>query len=283
MNAGEPALIAAQAALDAQRALDEDLGSGDVSAALIPAGRGRAHILCREACVLAGAPWVEACFRRLDPAIELDWQAGDGQHVAANQTVLRLHGDLHALLSGERTALNFLQTLSATATATAACVAAVAGLGTRILDTRKTLPGLRLAQKYAVRCGGGDNHRFGLFDAVMLKENHLAAAGGVAAALGEARRRFPDLPLILEVETAEQLDEALACGAASRILLDNFDLDALRRAVARVAGRVPLEASGGLDLDSLRAVAETGVDFISTGAITKHVRAVDLSMRMENA
>ncbi len=270
-------------AADVRHALAEDIGSGDVSAALVPDVPAAARIVCREAAVLCGRAWAEACFRALDPEVQLDWQADDGARLAADDVICRIRGRSRALLSAERTALNFLQTLSATATTTAAHVAAVAGTRARILDTRKTLPGLRMAQKYAVRCGGGDNHRMGLHDAVMLKENHLAAAGGVAAALQAARARYPDLPLILEVETLAQLDEALDCGGMSRILLDNFDLAGMREAVLRTAGRVPLEASGGVGLDALRAIAETGVDCISVGALTKHVRAIDLSMRFDPA
>lgn len=266
---------------DVARALAEDLGSGDVSAALVPDDPADAVIVCREAAVLCGQGWAEACFRALDPDVAIDWQAADGDLLAADAPLCRIRGRSRALLSGERSALNFLQLLSATATATAEYVAAVAGTRARILDTRKTLPGLRHAQKYAVRCGGGDNHRIGLFDAVMLKENHILAAGGVAAAMRQARSRFPALPLIVEVESLAQLDEAVATGGATRILLDNFDLVGLREAVRRCAGRVPLEASGGLGLEALRAVAETGVDCISVGAITKHLRAIDLSMRFQ--
>ena len=275
-----PALDA-QVAEDVARALAEDVGTGDVSAALVPDLPATARIVCREPAVLCGRAWAEACFRVLDADVRIDWSADDGARLSAGDELCRLRGRSRALLTGERTALNFLQTLSATATVTAAHVAAVAGTRARILDTRKTLPGLRLAQKYAVRCGGGDNHRMGLHDAVMLKENHLAAAGGVAAALHAARTRYPDLPIILEVESLAQLDEALTCGGMSRVLLDNFDLAGMREAVERCAGRVPLEASGGVGLDALRAIAETGVDCISIGALTKHVRAIDLSMRFD--
>jgi nicotinate-nucleotide pyrophosphorylase (carboxylating) len=271
----------AQVAEDVARALAEDVGTGDVSAALVPDVPASARIVCREPAVLCGRAWAEACFRALDADVRIDWLRDDGARLSAGDELCRLRGRSRALLTGERTALNFLQTLSATATATAAHVAAVAGTRARVLDTRKTLPGLRLAQKYAVRCGGGDNHRMGLHDAVMLKENHLAAAGGVAAALHAARTRYPDLPIILEVETLAQLDEALACGGMSRVLLDNFDLSGMREAVERCAGRVPLEASGGVGLEGLRAIAETGVDCISIGALTKHVRAIDLSMRFD--
>ncbi len=264
---------------DVERALAEDLGSGDISAALVDDRPTTAQIVSREAAVVCGAPWADACLRELDPAARIDWLVEEGGRIEAGAALCRLQGLTRALLSAERTMLNFLQLLSATATVTAGYVAAVQGTRARILDTRKTLPGLRVAQKYAVRCGGGDNHRIGLFDAVMLKENHLHAAGGVTAAIAQARTRFPALPLIVEVETLDQLDEALHCGGVTRLLLDNFDLPMLREAVRRSAGRIPLEASGGLDSSRLRAVAETGVDCISVGALTKHVRAIDLSMR----
>lgn len=267
---------------DVARALTEDIGSGDVSAALVPDLPSVAGIVCREPAILCGRPWAEACFRALDPDAVFDWRAADGDRIAPGSQLCQIHGRSRALLSAERSALNFLQLLSGTATATAEHVAAVVGTRARILDTRKTLPGLRRAQKYAVLCGGGANHRIGLFDAVMLKENHVLAAGGVAAAMRQARERFPALPLIVEVETLAQLDEALDAGGATRILLDNFDLAGMREAVRRSAGRVPLEASGGLGLAGLRQVAETGVDFISVGALTKHVRAIDLSMRFLN-
>ena len=273
----------AAVALDVARALAEDLGSGDVSAALIADTLSEAVIVCRDSAVVCGKHWAEACIHQLDPAAEFAWQVDDGDRVQSGAQLCRIRGSSRALLSGERTALNFLQTLSATATATAKFVAALAGTSARILDTRKTLPGLRLAQKYAVRCGGGSNHRIGLFDAVMLKENHILAAGGLSAAIRSARVHYPALPLIVEVETQSQLEEALVCSGATRILLDNFSLAAMREAVVLVAGRLPLEASGGLDIESLRAVAETGVDFISIGALTKHIRAVDLSMRFASS
>jgi len=272
---------ASEVAADVARALAEDVGSGDVSAALVPDNPADAIIVSRESAVLCGRPWAEACFRALDPGVEIDWQAADGDRLEPGARLCSIRGRSRALLSAERAALNFLQLLSATATVTAEHVAAVAGTRARILDTRKTLPGLRRAQKYAVRCGGGDNHRIGLFDAVMLKENHILAAGGVAAAMLQAKSGFPGLPLIVEVESLAQLDEAVAAGGATRILLDNFDLAGLREAVLRCAGRVALEASGGLGLEGLKSVAETGVDCISVGAITKHVRAIDLSMRFQ--
>jgi len=269
---------------DVRRALDEDIGGGDVTAALLPDVPERAHLLCKEDAVIAGRPWFDACHRVLDPRVRIDWRVAEGDRVAAGTVLALLEGRSRALVSAERTALNFLQTLSGTATATAAHVDAVRGTGATILDTRKTLPGLRLAQKYAVRAGGGGNHRIGLYDAVMLKENHIRVAGSVAAAIAAARAAQPALPLIVEVETLAQLREALAAGC-DRVLVDDFAADDRREAV-RIArsrpfdGRIPLEVSGGVDLDGLRAIALDGVDFISIGALTKHVRAVDLSMKL---
>lgn len=265
---------------DVARALAEDIGPADVSAALAPDRPASALLMVREQAVIAGRPWFEGCFLSLDPGLTFEWFCGEGAEVQADALLCRLRGRSRALLSGERCALNFLQTLSATATRTARFVAAVAGTRARILDTRKTLPGLRQAQKYAVRVGGGVNHRMGLFDAVMIKENHLQALGTFAAAIAAARRQWPELPLIVEVETLAELDQALA-GAPDRVLLDDFSLDDLRRAVALAAGRVPLEVSGGVSLDTVRAIAETGVDCISVGALTKHIRAIDLSLRFE--
>lgn len=262
-------------------ALAEDVGTGDLTAALLPAAaRMRARVIVREPAIVCGRAWVEAVYRSLDPTIKLQWRAGDGARVAAGDIVLELDGPARALVTGERAALNFLQTLSGTATATRAYVDAVAGTKARILDTRKTVPGLRQAQKYAVRCGGGSNHRAGLYDAILIKENHIAAAGSVTAALraAQAIARPAAAFVECEVETLAQLEEALAAGA-TRLLLDNFALEDLRAAVALTAGRAQLEASGGIDLANVRAVAETGVDFISIGALTKHVRAVDLSLR----
>jgi nicotinate-nucleotide pyrophosphorylase (carboxylating) len=266
---------------DVERALAEDIGAGDATASLIRADAGaRATVVSREPAILSGRPWFDACFRTLDPQVEIQWFADDGGAVAAGQTLCVLHGAARALLSAERCALNFLQTLSGTATTTARYVEAVRGTGAIILDTRKTLPGLRLAQKYAVRCGGGANHRIGLFDAILIKENHIAAAGSLTAAVRTARSLHPQLTVEVEVENFAELDEAVAAGA-DRIMLDEFPLDELRRAVERVAGRIPLEASGSVDLGNLRAIAAAGVDFISIGALTKHVRAIDLSMRIE--
>ncbi|SDY34039.1 nicotinate-nucleotide pyrophosphorylase [carboxylating] [Lysobacter sp. yr284] len=275
---------AAEIEADVADALAEDLGSGDVTAELLPDSADIAYLLCKEDAVICGRPWFDACHRALDPQVEIDWTVAEGDRVAKGTVLATLRGRSRALVSAERASLNFLQTLSGTATVTAQYVAAVAGTGTRILDTRKTLPGLRLAQKYAVRCGGGVNHRIGLYDAVMLKENHIRAAGSLVAAIRQARARHPALPLIVEVETLDQLREALGEGC-DRILIDDFDAATRREAVriARAApfdGRIPLEVSGGVDLDGLRAIAEDGVDCISIGSLTKHVRAVDLSLKL---
>jgi nicotinate-nucleotide pyrophosphorylase (carboxylating) len=265
---------------DVRRALEEDLGSGDASADLIDSGRSiQAEIMTRQSGVLAGRDWVDAAFLLLDPDIQLDWHARDGDRVRSDQPLCRLTGRARPILSGERTALNFLQLLSGVATRTAAYVERVAGTGARILDTRKTLPGLRAAQKHAVVVGGGHNHRMGLFDMVMLKENHIAAAGGIQAAVDHARTLHPTLPIEVETETLDELEEALAAGA-DRIMLDNFSLDDLKRAVGRAGGRAILEASGGIDLDTVRPVADCGVDEISVGDLTKTVLPLDLSLRV---
>ena len=264
----------------AARLLAEDVGPGDITAGLIPAEQhAQARVITREACVLCGVAWVDELFRRLDPTVALRWQAADGDRLAAGQAFLELEGSARSLLTGERAALNLLQTLSATATRTRHFVDLIGDTGVRLLDTRKTLPGLRLAQKYAVACGGGHNHRLGLWDAFLIKENHIAACGGIAAAVQEARDIARDLPVEVEVETFEELDQALAAGA-DVIMLDNFGLDELREAVRRSAGRATLEASGNVDETTLRAIAETGVDCISSGALTKDVKAIDLSMRL---
>jgi nicotinate-nucleotide pyrophosphorylase (carboxylating) len=268
---------------DVSRALAEDIGAGDVSARLIPMElvmRGR--IVAREHCILAGLAWAEAAFRRVSNRIEITWHVRDGDPVAAGDYLCTIKGPARALLTAERTALNFLQTLSGTATTTRAYVDAVAGTGAIILDTRKTLPGLRLAQKYAVTCGGGQNHRLGLFDMVLLKENHIMAAGSISAAVNQSRVINADIPLEVEVETLAQLEEALSVGV-TRILLDNFDLNGLRAAVAMNQNRAQLESSGNVDLSTVASVAQTGVDFISIGALTKHVRAIDLSLRFDSA
>lgn len=265
------------------RALNEDIGTGDVTARLVPATQvAQARVITRETAVLAGAAWFEECFRQLDPSVAVHWNAADGDRLQPNQLLCELNGNARALLTGERCSLNFLQTLSAVATRTRAFVDAVAGTGAAILDTRKTLPGLRYALKYAVRCGGGTNHRIGLYDGVLIKENHIAAAGGIGAALAQATQLAPDVPIQIEVESLAQLEEALASGA-KLILLDNFDLAGLRAAVKLTAGRAALEASGNVNLETVRAIAETGVDRISVGSLTKDIRAVDLSMRFADA
>ena len=269
---------------DVARALAEDIGSGDVTAALLPDTADNAYLLCKQDAVIAGRPWFDATHRALDPQVRIDWRVNEGDHVTAGTVLATLQGRSRALVSAERTSLNFMQTLSATATTTARHVAAVAGTGTRILDTRKTLPGLRLAQKYAVRCGGGDNHRIGLFDMVMLKENHIRAAGSLTAAVRAARAQQPALPLVVEVEDLAQLEEALAAGC-ERILIDDFS-PAMRRDAVRIAAsqapakRIPLEVSGSVGLDGLRAIAEDGVDYVSIGGLTKHVQAIDLSLKL---
>jgi len=266
---------------DVRRALDEDIGSGDVTADLLPDGAiATARVITRESAVLCGCAWFEACFRALSNDVRIEWLAADGTHVAAGALLCKIQGPARALVTGERTALNFLQTLSGTATATATFVDAIRGTRTTVLDTRKTLPGLRLAQKYAVRVGGGSNHRMGLHDAVLIKENHIATAGSISAAIAHARALHPGLLVETEVENFGELREALAAGA-DRIMLDEFELHELSQAVAEVDGRVPLEVSGSVGLDRVRAIAETGVDYVSIGALTKHVRAIDLSMRIE--
>lgn len=269
----------AQVEADVARALAEDIGSGDVTASLLPDVQQHGFVICKDDAVVAGRPWFDACFRALDPHAEIDWRVGEGATVVAHTVVCTFSGRSRALLSAERCALNFLQTLSATATQAAAYVAAVAGTGARILDTRKTLPGMRIAQKYAVRAGGGHNHRIGLFDALMLKENHILAAGSIALAAGQARERYPALPLIIEVENLGELEQALKAGC-DRILIDDFSLADMREAVRVAAGRIPLEVSGGVELARVREIAETGVDCISIGSLTKHVRAIDFSMRL---
>jgi len=271
-----PAEVVAQ---DVARALAEDLGSGDVTAALLPDVADVAYLLCKEDAVVAGRPWFDACHRALDPAVEIDWRVREGDRVRAGTVLATLSGRARALVSGERASLNFMQTLSGTATTTAAYVEAVRGTRARILDTRKTLPGLRLAQKYAVRCGGGSNHRIGLFDTVMLKENHIRAAGSLSAAVLAARAAQPCLPLVVEVESLGQLREALEAGC-DRILIDDFDTATRREAVRIAAGRIPLEVSGGVNLETVRGIAEDGVDCISVGGLTKHVHAIDLSLKL---
>ena len=266
---------------DVARALAEDVGTGDLTAALVDRSRtARARILAREPAVICGEPWVEAAVLACDPSARLTWHVGEGQRCATDQVVLEIEGKAQALLTAERTALNFLQLLSAVATKTAVFVDAVQGTRAAIVDTRKTLPGLRLAQKYAVKTGGGVNHRIGLYDAVLIKENHIAAAGGVGAVLKRVQDTAPQARFVeIEVETLAQLDEALDCGA-QMVLLDNMDIPMLQEAVRRNAGRAILEISGGVNLQTVRALAETGVDRISIGALTKDVKAIDFSMRM---
>ncbi|MET0985931.1 MAG: carboxylating nicotinate-nucleotide diphosphorylase, partial [Steroidobacteraceae bacterium] len=266
-----------------QVALAEDVGAGDLTAQLIaPSTLARATIITREPAVICGQPWVEETFRQLDASVRVSWAVTEGEQVAANTTLCTLTGPARALLTGERSALNFLQALSGTATLTRRYADALAGTQCRVLDTRKTIPGLRLAQKYAVRCGGGSNHRIGLFDAILIKENHIAAAGSIAAAVAAARRIDAGVMVEVEVETMAELEQALQAGA-DRILLDNFSLEDLRAAVARTRAsarpRTELEASGNMTLETVRTVAETGVDFISVGGLTKHLQAIDLSMR----
>ncbi len=264
---------------DVARALAEDIGSGDLSAVLLPPGAARATILARETAVLAGLPWAIRCFAALDSQARFSLHVRDGEALTADRIFLEVVADRRALVSAERCALNFLQTLSATATETARYAQVLAGSRTRVLDTRKTLPGLRLAQKYAVRAGGGDNHRAGLYDAVLIKENHIAAAGSIAAAVSAARTAGAGRFIEVEVENLGELEQALAAGA-ERIMLDEFDWDDLQRAVAVTDGRAALEISGSMDLGKVARVAELGVDYVSVGALTKHIRAVDLSMRL---
>lgn len=277
----DPETLTEQIDQDVHAALTEDLGPGDATASLVPyETRATARLRCRETAVIAGAAWFDACFRRLDPDVEIDWAVQDGGQVEADSLICTLRGDARALLTAERSALNFLQLMSGTATRTADYASLVAGTKTRLLDTRKTMPGLRIAQKYAVACGGGVNHRFGLYDAILIKENHILAAGGIAAAVKKARQQHPALPLEVEVENLDELEQAIAAGV-DRIMLDNFELEQIRAAVAQTAGRVPLEVSGNAEREHLQAIAETGVDFISIGALTKHVRAIDFSLRLD--
>ena len=265
------------------RALEEDVGTGDLTAALVPADRdARATVITREPAVICGRPWFDEVFRQIDTRVDIEWQADEGDFVDAGALLCRIAGSARALLTGERAALNFLQTLSGTATTVRRWVEVVAGTRCRVLDTRKTLPGLRTAQKYAVRCGGGTNHRIGLYDGILIKENHILAAGSIAAAVAAARRSGAPVPVEVEVETIDELRQALDA-RAEMALLDEFSLDGLREAVALNLGHrngpIKLEASGSVTLETLRPIAETGVDFVSIGALTKHLRAIDLSMR----
>jgi len=266
-------------------ALWEDLGGksaadGDITANLIPASQHiTAEVITREDCILAGSAWVTETFQQLDNNIEIVWYAQDGDKLAANQPIFQVKGSARALLTGERTALNFLQTLSATATQTSRCVAELAGTKTQLLDTRKTLPGLRMAQKYAVTCGGGVNHRIGLFDAFLIKENHILACGSIAQAVSQARLQHPELPVEVEVENLDELAQGINAGA-DIIMLDNFSLDMIKQAVKLNQGKTKLEVSGNITRERLKELATTGIDFISSGALTKHVQAIDLSFRV---
>lgn len=273
--------LSAEIETNVRRALAEDVGSGDITAQLIPAERlAHAAVITREAAVISGTSWVDAVFRQLDSRVAVHWQVTDGEQVAADRVLFHLEGPARSLLTGERAALNFLQTLSGVATRCRHYVSLVEGTGVRLLDTRKTVPGLRLAQKYAVTCGGCHNHRIGLYDAFLIKENHIAACGGITEAVEAAHRIAPGKPVEVEVENLDELEQALGAGA-DVIMLDELSLEDMRTAVTVTAGRAKLEASGGISDETLRAIAETGVDYISIGALTKHVRAIDLSMRLK--
>lgn len=268
---------------DALTALDQPDASADITAQLIPADRiSTARVITREAGVFCGQPWVDEVFAQLGGEVKVEWKVQDGERLAPNQELFRLHGPARVLLTGERNALNFVQTLSGVATLTARYVAELEGTDCRLLDTRKTLPGLRSAQKYAVTCGGGKNHRIGLFDAYLIKENHILACGGIPEAISEARRLNPDKPVEIEVESLAELEQALAA-RADIVMLDNFDIPMMQEAVRLNQGRAKLEVSGNVTLDTLAGYAATGIDFISVGALTKHVRALDLSMRFVEA
>jgi nicotinate-nucleotide pyrophosphorylase (carboxylating) len=279
----EPVLIVPDTTVlerNVRAALDEDIGSGDITAALIDASaRASGRVITREDGVLCGQPWVDAVFAALDSTVRVTWQCRDGQRVNAGETLFTVEGTARSLLTGERSALNFLQLLSGTATTCRRYADRVAGTAVRLLDTRKTIPGLREAQKYAVRCGGCHNHRIGLYDAYLIKENHIAACGGIAAAVATARKNAPGKPVEVEVETLAELEQALAAGC-DRIMLDNFSLQQTADAVALAAGRAELESSGNVTENTLLALAQTGVDFISIGALTKDCKALDLSMRL---
>lgn len=272
-----PDIIAQQVAL----AITEDIGSGDITGELLPESEATAVIITREPAVLCGRAFVDEVYRQLDDDIILKWNAGDGDEISANQTLCELSGNARALLTGERIALNFLQTLSGTATLTRHYVKLLEGTQTQLLDTRKTLPGFRVAQKYAVRCGGGKNHRMGLYDAFLIKENHILASGSIASAIQAARTSKPDALVEIEVENLEEFQQALD-NQADIILLDNFDLGMMQKAVEVNASRVKLEVSGNVTQDNISAIAATGVDYISVGSLTKHVKAIDLSMRLAN-
>ncbi|MHC2145682.1 carboxylating nicotinate-nucleotide diphosphorylase [Pseudomonas sp. BBP2017] len=272
--------LTAEIEANVRRALLEDIGSGDITAQLIPAERlAQATIITRDDCVIAGTAWVDAVFRQLDPRVAVHWQVKDGERAQANQVLFHLEGPARSLLTGERSALNFLQMLSGVATRAQFLADMVADTQVKLLDTRKTLPGLRLAQKYAVTCGGCHNHRIGLFDAFLIKENHIAASGGIAQAINAAHKIAPGKPVEVEVESLDELKQALDAGA-DIVMLDELSLDDMREAVRLNAGKAKLEASGGVNESTLRVIAETGVDYISIGAMTKDVKAVDLSMRL---
>ncbi|MBD9485407.1 carboxylating nicotinate-nucleotide diphosphorylase [Pseudomonas sp. PDM14] len=272
--------LGAEIQANVRRALQEDIGSGDITAQLIPADRlARATVITREDAVIAGTAWVDEVFRQLDPRVAVHWQTADGERASANQVLFHLEGPARALLSGERSALNFLQSLSAVATRCQHYADLVKGTQVKLLDTRKTIPGLRLAQKYAVTCGGCHNHRIGLYDAFLIKENHIAACGGIAQAVAAAHQIAPGKPVEVEVESLEELRQALEAGA-DIIMLDELCTDDMRTAVSITAGKAKLEASGGINDSTLRGIAETGVDYISIGSLTKDVKAVDLSMRL---
>jgi nicotinate-nucleotide pyrophosphorylase (carboxylating) len=274
------ATLTAEIEANVRRALQEDVGSGDITAQLIPAERlAKASVISRDAAVIAGTAWVDAVFRQVDPRVAVHWQVVDGDRVLPDQVLFHLEGPARSLLTGERSALNFLQMLSGVATKAQHYADKVTGTQVQLLDTRKTLPGLRMAQKYAVTCGGCHNHRIGLFDAFLIKENHIAASGGIAEAISAARKIAPGKPVEIEVENLTELRQALDAGA-DIVMLDELSLDDMREAVAINAGRAKLEASGGINDQTLRVVAETGVDYISIGALTKDVKAVDLSMRL---
>jgi nicotinate-nucleotide pyrophosphorylase (carboxylating) len=264
-------------------ALREDIGSGDITAQLVSATQeATATVVCREDAVICGRPWVDEVFRQVDPALSLAWQVSEGQRVVPGSVIFNVHGPARALLTAERSALNFLQTLSGVATAARGYADLIAHTQTHVLDTRKTLPGLRLAQKYAVATGGCHNHRFGLYDAFLIKENHISACGGIHAAITSARALHPGRTVEIEVETPEQLEAALTA-QADIVLLDNFTLEGIKAAVQQTRGRAKLEASGGYTRDALLATAEAGVDYISVGGLTKHLRATDFSMRLHDA
>ena len=266
-----------------RNALEEDVGDGDITASLIPAETNTAaSVICREPAILCGTAWFEQTFHQLSDECIVTWNKYDGDPIEANDAICRLEGPARALVTGERSALNFLQTLSGTATATRDYVKRLDGTNVTLLDTRKTIPGLRGAQKYAVLCGGGQNHRIGLFDGILIKENHIAAAGSIPAAIAAMRSNYPELTIEIEVETIAQMEPAIGAGA-NMLLLDNFSNEDLRKAVVLATERVKLEASGGFEFDGIRAVAETGVDFISVGALTKHLKAIDFSMRFISA